>query len=95
MKPRDRRSQYNFNLSIQRQLSSSTVLEVSYNGVMGAHLQTGLLKTNQIPLSMIDKYGASVLTSSITSAAGVASGVRLPSAPSPPCGAAAPRWPRR
>ncbi len=31
------------NLSIQRQLSSSMVLEGSYNGVMGSHLQTGLL----------------------------------------------------
>jgi hypothetical protein len=71
-------AQYNFNLSLQRQLSPSAVLELSYNGVMGAHLQTGLLKTNQIPISMIDKYGISVLTSNLTSAAGIASGVRTP-----------------
>src|SRR5947207_11354627 len=32
---------YSFNLSIQRQLSPSMVLEASYNGVIGAHLQTG------------------------------------------------------
>jgi hypothetical protein len=69
---------YNFNLSIQHQLSNSMILEASYNGVMGAHLQTGLLKYNQIPYSMIDKYGVSTLTSNITSAAGVASGVRAP-----------------
>ena len=39
---------FNFNLSIQRQLSSSMVLEASYNGVMGSHLQTGLLQYNQV-----------------------------------------------
>ena len=70
--------EYAFNLSIQHQLSPSTVLEVSYNGAMGAHLQTGLLKYNQIPIGMIDKYGSSVLTSNINSAAGIASGVTAP-----------------
>jgi len=69
---------YNFNLAIQHQITPSTVVEVSYNGAMGAHLQTGLLKYNQIPFSALDKYGSSVLTSSITSAAGIASGVPIP-----------------
>ena len=46
-RPRRRRST-NFNLSIQRQLSSSTVIEIAYNGVVGTHLQSQLLEINQV-----------------------------------------------
>src|ERR1035437_2305344 len=66
------------NLSIQRQLSSSMVLEASYNGVMGAHLQTGLLAYNQLNPIYLQKYGTAVLTSSITSAAAINAGVTSP-----------------
>ena len=69
---------YSFNLSIQHQLSSSMVMEASYNGVMGAHLQTGLLQYNQINPAYIQKYGINVLTSNITSAAAIAAGVTAP-----------------
>jgi hypothetical protein len=69
---------FSVNLSIQRQLSSSMVLEASYNGVMGMHLQTGLLQYNQINPADIQKYGINVLTSSITSAAAAAAGVTAP-----------------
>ncbi len=69
---------FSVNLSIQRQLSSSMVLEASYNGVMGAHLQTGLLASNQLNPIYLQKYGTSVLTSSITSPAAVAAGVTAP-----------------
>src|ERR1035438_624756 len=66
------------NLSIQHQLSSSMVLEASYNGVMGAHLQTGLLQYNQVNPAYIQKYGINVLTSNITSPAAIAAGVTSP-----------------
>jgi hypothetical protein len=35
--------QLNWNLSIQRQLTNSLVLDLGYNGVAGSHLQAGLL----------------------------------------------------
>jgi hypothetical protein len=65
---------FSINLSIQRQLSSSMVLEASYNGVMGSHLQTGLLQYNQINPIYLKTLGTSVLTSSITSPAAIAAG---------------------
>src|SRR4029077_7420764 len=46
---------FSINLAIQRQLASSMVMEASYNGVMGAHLQTGLLAYNQINPLYIQK----------------------------------------
>jgi hypothetical protein len=67
-----------FNLSIQRQLSPSMVLETSYNGVMGAHLQTGLLNYNQLNPIYLQKYGTALLTSSITSPAAIAAGLSAP-----------------
>jgi Carboxypeptidase regulatory-like domain len=69
---------FSVNLSIQHQLSSSMVLEASYNGVMGSHLQTGLLQYNQVNPAYIQKYGINVLTSNITSAAAVAAGISSP-----------------
>ncbi len=69
---------YSFNLSIQHQLSGSMVLEASYNGVMGAHLQTGLLNYNQVNPIYLQTYGAAVLTSNINSPAAIAAGVTAP-----------------
>jgi hypothetical protein len=66
------------NLSIQRQLSSSMVLEGSYNGVMGSHLQTGLLQYNQLDPAYLAKYGTALLTSSVTSAGAIAAGISSP-----------------
>jgi hypothetical protein len=73
----------NLNFSIQRQIGGSMVAEVQYSGVMGEHLQTSLLDYNQISPSYLTAFGTvaqsiSVLNSSITSAAGIASGVKIP-----------------
>ena len=40
--------------SIQRQLSSSMVLEAEYKGTAGNHLQQGLVNINQIPMSVVN-----------------------------------------
>ncbi len=73
-------------LTIQRQLSSSTVLEAGYNASVGTHLQTGLLNFNQVPTpvfnQMVSQYGLvqaqSLLRADINSAAAVAAGFRAP-----------------
>ena len=48
----------NFNLSIQRQIGSSMVVEAGYNGVMGSHLQSQLLNYNQVPTSYLTAFGS-------------------------------------
>jgi Carboxypeptidase regulatory-like domain len=68
----------NFNLSIQRQLTSSIVLEGSYNAVIGSHLVSGLLNYNQVNPAYLNQYGASLLTSPINSPAAVAAGFTPP-----------------
>jgi len=68
----------NFNLSIQRQLSQSLVLEAAYNGVMGAHLQTGLLNYNQVPTSYLNQYGNAVLGLNINDPKAIALGFTQP-----------------
>jgi hypothetical protein len=72
----------NFNFSLQREFKGM-IAEVQYSGVMGEHLQTSLLDYNQISPSYLTAFGTpaqsiAVLNSSITSAAGIASGVKLP-----------------
>ena len=47
----------NFNLSIQRQIGKSMVMEVGYNGVMGSHLQTQLLQYNQVNPKYLTAFG--------------------------------------
>ena len=68
----------NFNLSIQRQLSSSMIVEASYNAVMGSRLQSQLLGYNQINPSYFAKYGTALLNSLVTSPAAVAAGITVP-----------------
>ena len=70
--------QNSLNLSIQRQLSNSMVFDASYNGVIGSHLQAGLLNFNQVPFSALSKYGPQLLNSRADSAAAVAAGITLP-----------------
>jgi len=53
--------QLSWNLSIQRQLSNSLVLDMSYNAVVGAHLQAGLLNYNQAPIALAEKYTSAQL----------------------------------
>ncbi|MCI0337363.1 MAG: carboxypeptidase regulatory-like domain-containing protein [Acidobacteria bacterium] len=47
---------YYWTFSVQRQLTSSTVLEVAYNATVGAHLQTGNVNMNQVPTAIWDDY---------------------------------------
>jgi len=75
-----------YTFSIQRQLSTSTLIEADYNATDGVHLQTGLLNINQVPTpvvnALISQLGpaatVSLLNSSVTSAAAQAAGIRIP-----------------
>lgn len=73
----------NFNFSIQRQIGGSMVAEIAYSGVMGEHLQTGLLDYNQISPSYLTAFGTVaqslvVLNSQVGSATANAAGIRSP-----------------
>jgi len=73
----------NFNLSIQRQLTNSMVLEAAYNGVMGSHLQSQLLLYNQVPTSYLTAFGGidnsiAVLNSRVGSALANQYGITAP-----------------
>jgi hypothetical protein len=62
----------NFNFSVQRQLSSSLIFDVSYVGVMGEHLQAQLLQYNSLPGADLNLFGSpvnsiNVLTSQVGS----------------------------
>ena len=48
--------QNSWNLSIQRQLTGSLVLDLAYNGVAGSHLQNGLLNYNQVPFQYAQRF---------------------------------------
>ena len=67
-----------WNLSIQRQLSSSMILDVSYNAMIGSHLQTQLLNVDQVNPKYLAQYGNTLLNSNITSAAAVGAGFNSP-----------------
>jgi hypothetical protein len=69
---------YDWTLSVQRQTSANTVVEVSYNAAIGAHLVAGLLTYNQLPFSAFQRYGLSVLQSNIDSAAARNAGIQRP-----------------
>jgi hypothetical protein len=70
--------EYDWTLTVQHQLSGSTVLEAGYNATVGAHLEAGLLNLNQLPFSDFQKYGLSLFQSSITSPAARAAGIPIP-----------------
>ena len=67
-----------WNLSIQRQLTSTMVFETSYNASLGSGLQAGLLNYNQLNPSYLTQYGAALLNSRFDSPAAVAAGIRAP-----------------
>ncbi|MEX2261075.1 MAG: TonB-dependent receptor [Bryobacteraceae bacterium] len=69
---------YQWTLSVQRQLSTSLVLEGSYNATIGSHLVAGLKRYNQLPFSVLERYGRNLLASAINSPAAQAAGIRLP-----------------
>lgn len=72
--------------SMQRQLSSNTVIEAIYNANVGTHLQTGLINVNQTPTaylnSFIQQYGPTqalnLLVANVTSATAKAANIGLP-----------------
>jgi len=70
--------QLTWNLSIQRQLSNSMVLDIGYNALIGTHLQAGLVNINQVPYSALSQYGATILNSAVDSPAAIAAGIRQP-----------------
>lgn len=74
-----------YNLSIQRQVSKDTVLELGWNAVRGNALQAGLLNYNQLNLaglpanlSPFTAEGRALLNSNINSPAAQAAGIRAP-----------------
>ncbi len=66
------------NFSIQRQITSTSVAEIAYNGSLGSRLQAGLLSYNALNPSALTQYGTSLLNSRIDSPAAVAAGLREP-----------------
>jgi hypothetical protein len=73
----------NINLSIQRQLSSSTIVEASYSGVIGSHLQAQLDDVNQVDPRYLTAFGTiqqstTVLNSQVGSPVANAAGIGLP-----------------
>ncbi len=80
---------WSWTFNLQRQLTSTTILEAGYNASAGAHLQSGILNYNQMPTAilnnMVAQYGATqalnLLRSDINSAAARAAGF-LPPYPS-------------
>lgn len=69
---------YQWSLSLQRQVTNSTVVEVNYHATIGAHLVAGLKRYNQLPPALLERYGRTLLSSSIDSPAAQAAGLRRP-----------------
>jgi hypothetical protein len=69
---------YQWSFSVQRQVSDSMVLEANYHATIGAHLVAGLKRYNQLPFSLLERYGRNLLASSIDSPAAQAAGFRRP-----------------
>ncbi|MCC6294848.1 MAG: TonB-dependent receptor [Bryobacterales bacterium] len=69
---------YQWTMSVQRQLSSTLVFEANYSATMGVHLVAGLKRYNQLPFGMLERYGRSLLSSSIDSPAAAAAGLSRP-----------------
>jgi hypothetical protein len=69
---------YQWTLSLQRQVTSSMVVEANYHATIGAHLVAGLKRYNQLPFSLLERYGRTLLASPINSPAAVAAGFKLP-----------------
>jgi hypothetical protein len=73
----------NVTFSIQRQLGSSIIAELGYNGVLGSHLQTELLQYNQLNPKYLTAFGTvaqsvTVLNSLVGSATANAAGITAP-----------------
>ena len=77
---------FSWNLTIQRQISNSSVFEAGYSALIGTHLMASLLNFNQVPMSvwnsLVAKYGQTgarnLLLSQITSSTAIAAGITAP-----------------
>jgi len=69
---------YQWTFSVQRQVTNTTVLEANYHATIGAHLVAGLKRYNQLPFSVLERYGRTLLASPVNSPAAIAAGIRLP-----------------
>lgn len=69
---------YQWTMSVQRQLTDTLVFEGNYSATIGAHLVAGLKRYNQLPFSALERYGRALLSSSIDSPAAAAAGLRRP-----------------
>lgn len=67
-----------WNLSVQRQLTGSLLLEASYNGLVGSHLQSGLLQYDQVDPKYLTTLGPTLLSLPYNDPAAVAAGIRAP-----------------
>jgi len=67
-----------WNLSIQRQVTKTILLETAYNANIGSRLQANLLRYNQLNPLLLQTLGPALLNSDITSPAAVAAGIRAP-----------------
>jgi hypothetical protein len=73
----------NFNFSIQRQLSSSMIVDAAYSGVIGSHLQAQLLDYDQDNPALLTAFGSiaqstAVLNSLVGSKTATAAGITAP-----------------
>lgn len=72
--------------TVQHQVGANTILEAGYNATVGTHLQSGLLRYNQVPTdvfnSLVARLGPaqalSLLTADINSAAAKNAGIAAP-----------------
>ncbi len=77
---------YFWTFTIQRQVAANTVIEVGYNATVGTHLQSGLLRYNQMSTAifndLVAKYGptqaASLLRADINSDLARSAGIPIP-----------------
>ncbi len=69
---------YQWSFSIQRQVTNTTVVEANYHATIGSHLVAGLKRYNQLPFSLLERYGRNLLASPINSPAAVAAGFTRP-----------------
>ncbi len=67
-----------WNLSMQRQFGSATIVETSYNASIGTHLQSQLLNVNQVDPANLSRYGFALMNSLVNSPAAVAAGFKSP-----------------
>ena len=72
--------------TVQRQMASNTVFEVGYNANVGTHLQSGILRMNQVPTAVFEDLSnrvgraqaISIMNGAFNAPAAVAAGIRAP-----------------